>query len=115
MRDSERAISAANRNIAALESERRRLRAESARLGERRKKLERELEERKVALARMLAARAAAGAPDALRVVLSGEDPASGARLLVTLLYAMRDLDRHRGVVSLCIGGGEGIALSVER
>lgn len=40
---------------------------------------------------------------------------ASGARLLVTLLYAMKDLNKKRGVVSLCIGGGEGIALMVER
>jgi acetyl-CoA C-acetyltransferase len=40
---------------------------------------------------------------------------ASGARVLVTLLYAMKDLDKKRGVASLCIGGGEGIALMVER
>jgi len=40
---------------------------------------------------------------------------ASGARLLVTLLYAMKDLGKRRGVASLCIGGGEGIALMVER
>ena len=40
---------------------------------------------------------------------------ASGARLLVTLLYTMKDLDKRRGLASLCIGGGEGIALVVER
>jgi acetyl-CoA C-acetyltransferase len=40
---------------------------------------------------------------------------ASGARLLTTLLYAMKDLGKKRGVVSLCIGGGEGIAVMVER
>ncbi|HXX32467.1 MAG TPA: acetyl-CoA C-acetyltransferase [Myxococcaceae bacterium] len=40
---------------------------------------------------------------------------ASGARLLVTLLYAMKDLGKKRGVASLCIGGGEGIAVMVER
>ena len=40
---------------------------------------------------------------------------ASGARLLTTLLYAMKDLGKKRGVASLCIGGGEGIALMVER
>jgi acetyl-CoA C-acetyltransferase len=40
---------------------------------------------------------------------------ASGARLLSTLLYAMKDLGKKRGVVSLCIGGGEGIAVMVER
>ncbi len=48
-------------------------------------------------------------------VVLGHPIGASGARLLVTLLYAMKDLDKHRGVASLCIGGGEGIALMVER
>ena len=40
---------------------------------------------------------------------------ASGARLLITLLYAMKDLGKKRGVASLCIGGGEGIAVMVER
>jgi len=40
---------------------------------------------------------------------------ASGARVLVTLLSALRDAGKRRGVASLCIGGGEGIALAVER
>jgi acetyl-CoA C-acetyltransferase len=40
---------------------------------------------------------------------------ASGARVLVTLLYGMKDLGKKRGIASLCIGGGEGIALMVER
>ena len=40
---------------------------------------------------------------------------ASGARLLVTLLAAMEARNVKRGVASLCIGGGEGIALAVER
>ncbi len=40
---------------------------------------------------------------------------ASGARVLVTLLAALRDTGKRRGVASLCIGGGEGIALAVER
>lgn len=40
---------------------------------------------------------------------------ASGARVLVTLLSAMQDLNLKRGVASLCIGGGEGIAMAVER
>jgi acetyl-CoA C-acetyltransferase len=40
---------------------------------------------------------------------------ASGARILVTLLYAMKDLGKKRGVASLCIGGGEAVALVVER
>jgi len=40
---------------------------------------------------------------------------ASGARVLVTLLAAMEARDVKRGMASLCIGGGEGIALAVER
>jgi acetyl-CoA C-acetyltransferase len=40
---------------------------------------------------------------------------ASGARILVTLLYAMKRTDAKTGGASLCIGGGEGIALMVER
>jgi len=40
---------------------------------------------------------------------------ASGARILVTLLAAMKDLGRRRGLASLCIGGGEAVALVVER
>lgn len=40
---------------------------------------------------------------------------ASGARILVTLLHAMKRRDVKRGGASLCIGGGEGIAMMVER
>ncbi|MFT3709049.1 MAG: acetyl-CoA C-acetyltransferase [Archangium sp.] len=40
---------------------------------------------------------------------------ASGTRVLVTLLHTMKDHDFKRGIASLCIGGGEGIALMVER
>lgn len=40
---------------------------------------------------------------------------ASGARVLVTLIAAMEARNAKRGVASLCIGGGEGIALCVER
>ena len=40
---------------------------------------------------------------------------ASGARILMTLLAAMEDRDVKKGVASLCIGGGEGIAMCVER
>ena len=40
---------------------------------------------------------------------------ASGARVLVTLLYAMQDRDARLGVASLCIGGGQGISMVVER
>ena len=40
---------------------------------------------------------------------------ASGARILTTLLYGMKRRGDKRGGASLCIGGGEGIALLVER
>jgi acetyl-CoA C-acetyltransferase len=40
---------------------------------------------------------------------------ASGARVLVTLLYEMRRRDVRRGLAALCVGGGQGIALIVER
>jgi acetyl-CoA C-acetyltransferase len=40
---------------------------------------------------------------------------ASGARVLVTLLGALRKQGRKRGVATLCIGGGEAVALAVER
>ena len=39
---------------------------------------------------------------------------ASGARILVTLLYAMKNRLVKRELASLCIGGGEGVALIVE-
>ncbi|MCG1042218.1 acetyl-CoA C-acetyltransferase [Mycetohabitans sp. B8] len=40
---------------------------------------------------------------------------ASGARILVTLLHEMRRRDVKRGLASLCIGGGMGVALALER
>ncbi|MEM7778500.1 MAG: acetyl-CoA C-acyltransferase [Pseudomonadota bacterium] len=40
---------------------------------------------------------------------------ASGARILVTLLNALETYDLKRGVASLCIGGGEGTAVAIER
>ncbi len=40
---------------------------------------------------------------------------ASGARILVTLLYALRARGVARGLASLCIGGGQGVAMVVER
>jgi acetyl-CoA C-acetyltransferase len=38
----------------------------------------------------------------------------SGARIMVTLLSALRDRGLKRGVASLCIGGGEATAVAVE-
>ncbi|MEK7660924.1 MAG: acetyl-CoA C-acyltransferase, partial [Pseudomonadota bacterium] len=40
---------------------------------------------------------------------------ASGARVLVTLLYEMQKRDAKKGLATLCIGGGMGVALCVER
>lgn len=39
---------------------------------------------------------------------------ASGTRILVTLIYALRRIGGKRGVAALCIGGGMGIALAIE-
>jgi len=39
----------------------------------------------------------------------------SGARILVTLLHIMEDMKIPRGIASLCVGGGMGIAMAVER
>jgi acetyl-CoA C-acetyltransferase len=39
---------------------------------------------------------------------------ASGARVLTTLLYAMKRRGAHRGIAALCLGGGNGVALAVE-
>ena len=40
---------------------------------------------------------------------------ASGARILTTLLYAMQRRNARRGIATLCLGGGNGVALAVER
>ena len=40
---------------------------------------------------------------------------ASGARVLTTLLYALRHRQARYGVASLCVGGGMGVAMVVER
>jgi acetyl-CoA C-acetyltransferase len=39
----------------------------------------------------------------------------SGGRVLTTLLYALRQRNLRRGVATLCLGGGNGVALAVER
>jgi acetyl-CoA C-acetyltransferase len=40
---------------------------------------------------------------------------ASGARILVTLLHTMEDLGLRRGIAALCVGGGMGLAVAIER
>lgn len=40
---------------------------------------------------------------------------ATGTKILATLLHAMKNLDKETGLVTLCIGGGQGVAMIVER
>jgi len=40
---------------------------------------------------------------------------ASGSRLLLTLIYEMIRQNKHKGIATLCIGGGQGIAMCIER
>jgi len=40
---------------------------------------------------------------------------ASGARVLTTLLYALQDRNLNTGLATLCLGGGDAVALSVTR
>jgi acetyl-CoA C-acetyltransferase len=40
---------------------------------------------------------------------------ASGCRILVTLLHEMQRRNAKKGIASLCIGGGMGVALTIER
>lgn len=40
---------------------------------------------------------------------------ASGARILVTLIHEMKRRDVHKGLATLCIGGGQGVAIAIER
>ncbi len=40
---------------------------------------------------------------------------ASGARIVTTLLHTLKDQNKKRGIASICIGGGEGLAILVER
>ncbi len=39
----------------------------------------------------------------------------SGARVLTTLLYAMKRRNVRRGIATLCLGGGNGVAVAIER
>jgi acetyl-CoA C-acetyltransferase len=39
----------------------------------------------------------------------------SGSRLLTTMLYELKRRDAHRGVLALCLGGGNAVAMAVER
>ncbi|KUK14509.1 MAG: Acetyl-CoA acetyltransferase, partial [bacterium 42_11] len=40
---------------------------------------------------------------------------ATGAKILTTLIYALRTYDKQFGLVTLCVGGGQGVAMVIER
>jgi len=90
LRDSERAISSVNRGLVQLDLQERALRDQAKRLAQRRLKLERTLAGQQAALGRVLAAHYGYGAPDAVRVVLSGDNPADIARRLHYLTHVTR-------------------------
>jgi septal ring factor EnvC (AmiA/AmiB activator) len=90
LRDSERAISEVNRALAALEDEAGRLREATGSIDARRRALQAEIALQQDAIGRLLVARHAAGAPDALRLALSGNDPADVARKLYYLSQLSR-------------------------
>ena len=90
LRESERAISEANRTLAALTREGDELKAESARLAERRRALERTLAERQGAVEAVLRARQGLATPEVVRAALSGDDPAELARRLQYIAYLSR-------------------------
>jgi murein hydrolase activator len=90
LRDSERAISTANRALQDLQAESQKVSGEAAAIAARRKLAERRLAQREQEAGRMLAALQAGGAPDALRVALSGDDPAAMARNLHYASYVAR-------------------------
>jgi septal ring factor EnvC (AmiA/AmiB activator) len=90
LRDSERAISEANRTLRKLEAEGRAAQDELARLAAQSRTLGERLARQEAGLGRLLAARHAAGAPDALKIALSGENPSDVARRL----YYLAELSR---------------------
>ena len=108
LRASETAISNANRALQARQAEARAARAAIAQIGARKSAQEHVLEAQQEALGRLLAARALSGgatastggAPDFLRLALSGEDLADAARKLQYLAYLSREaarmIDTHR-------------------
>ncbi|MEX1073912.1 MAG: peptidoglycan DD-metalloendopeptidase family protein [Burkholderiales bacterium] len=102
LRDSERAISQANRALRGLEAEGRAAQAELARLAARSRTLAERLARQQTALGRLLAARHAAGAPDALKIALSGENPSDVARRL----YYLAELSRATARLGAALRGG---------
>jgi len=52
--------------------------------------------------------------PNGGAIALGHPIGASGARVLVTLIHALRSRGGQRGLASLCLGGGEAVALAIE-
>lgn len=90
LRDSERAISDANRGLRALEAEQRVVREDLARTASQRDALARSVARQQGLLGRLLASRYAAGPPDALRAALQGGDPGELPRTLYYLAALSR-------------------------
>ncbi|MCF6166283.1 3-ketoacyl-CoA thiolase [Furfurilactobacillus rossiae] len=67
-----------------------------------------------VAVARDLKIPAAKLNPNGGSIAIGHPLGATGVRIVTTLIYALKHADQHTGVAGLCIGGGLGIALSVE-
>jgi septal ring factor EnvC (AmiA/AmiB activator) len=103
LRASERAISEVNRALNRIDMEIRVVRADAARLAGERAALERRMASQQQAVERMLVARYAGGAPDALRVALSGDDPGALGR---RLQYAA---ELSRAAAALIAGYREGL------
>lgn len=68
-----------------------------------------------VAVARELGVDAERVNPNGGAIALGHPIGASGARILVTLLYELRRRELRYGVAALCVGGGQGVAMVVER
>ena len=99
LRASERAISQVNRGLAQLDTQERALRAQAKRIAQRRLRLERKLAEQQAALGQVLAAHYSSGTPNAVRIVLSGDNPADIARRLHYFGYVTRAANELIGSV----------------
>jgi murein hydrolase activator len=97
LRESERAISEAGRELLILEAESHAAHGELETLTSRRRELAAGLQKQQVALSRMLSARYSAGLPDVLRVALSGNDPNDAGRHLYYLGIVSRAAARVVG------------------
>ena len=101
LRQSERAISDASRQLRSLEAQTQSAQDELKNLTAKRRELGEGLEKQQAALARMVAARYAAGPPDVLRVALSGNDPNDAARDLYYLGMIARAMARLLGRIRI--------------